>query len=95
MLLFIIQCLYEPKKHYLKIICTQDIVNIYFTIYLKKFKLIAKHDSALNLNSNKINNIVALVQNDGAKSGISKTKRWQNRKCLEVLERCQNALGNY
>jgi len=51
------------------------------------------HDSALNLNPNKINNIVALAQNDGTKSGILRTKRWQNRKRLEVLERYQNAPG--
>ncbi|CAB4389661.1 unnamed protein product [Rhizophagus irregularis] len=30
-------------------------------------------------------------QNDGTKTGNLKTKRWQNRTCLEVLERYQNA----
>ncbi|CAB4390971.1 unnamed protein product [Rhizophagus irregularis] len=34
---------------------------------------------------------VALAQNDGTKTGNLKTKRWQNRTCLEVLERYQNA----
>ncbi|CAB4432950.1 unnamed protein product [Rhizophagus irregularis] len=47
------------------------------------------HDSILNLN--KINNLVALTQNDGARSGILRVNRWQNRKHLEILERCQNA----
>ena len=48
-------------------------------------------DSASNLNPNKINNMVALAQNDGARSGMLRTKRWQNRKRLEILERHQNA----
>jgi hypothetical protein len=56
-------------------------------------RIYMSHDSALNLNPNKINNIVALTQNDDAKSGILRTKRWQNRTCLEVLERYQNAPG--
>ncbi|CAB5392614.1 unnamed protein product [Rhizophagus irregularis] len=47
-------------------------------------------DSTLNIN--KINNVVALVQNDGANSGTLRVKRWQNRKRLETLERYQNAL---
>ncbi|CAB4394124.1 unnamed protein product [Rhizophagus irregularis] len=34
---------------------------------------------------------IALAQNDGTKTGNLKTKRWQNRTCLEVLERYQNA----
>ncbi|CAB4398693.1 unnamed protein product [Rhizophagus irregularis] len=34
--------------------------------------------------------LVALAQNDGTKTGNLKTKRWQNRTCLEVLERYQN-----
>ncbi|CAB4493221.1 unnamed protein product [Rhizophagus irregularis] len=45
----------------------------------------------LTLNINKINNVVALVQNDGANSGTLRVKRWQNRKRLEMLERYQNA----
>ena len=53
------------------------------------------HNSALNLNPNKINNIVALAQNNGAKSENLRIKRWQNRIRLEVLERYQNAPGNY
>jgi hypothetical protein len=57
-------------------------------------RIYATYDLALNLNPNTINNIVTLAQNDGAKSGILRTKRWQNRKRLETLERYQNALGN-
>jgi hypothetical protein len=46
------------------------------------------HNSDLNFNPNKINNIVALAQNNSTnKSGISRTKRWQNRTRLEVLKR--------
>lgn len=48
-------------------------------------------DSTLNIN--KINNVVALVQNDDTKSGTLRMKRWQNRKRLETLERYQNAPG--
>ncbi|EXX77277.1 hypothetical protein RirG_025270 [Rhizophagus irregularis DAOM 197198w] len=56
-------------------------------------RIYVAHDSALNLNPNKINNIVVLAQNDGAKTGNLRTKRWQNRTRLEVLERYQNAPG--
>ncbi|UZO08467.1 uncharacterized protein OCT59_028721 [Rhizophagus irregularis] len=38
-------------------------------------RIYVAHDSALNLNPNKINNIVALAQNDGAKTGNLRTKR--------------------
>jgi hypothetical protein len=37
--------------------------------------------------------LVALTQNDGARSGTLRINRWQNRKRLEILERCQNAPG--
>ncbi|RIA98799.1 hypothetical protein C1645_812283 [Glomus cerebriforme] len=48
-------------------------------------------DLASNFNSNKINNIIALNQNEGAKSGIIRAKRWQQRNRLETLERHSNA----
>ncbi|RIA99077.1 hypothetical protein C1645_811809 [Glomus cerebriforme] len=54
-------------------------------------RIYVTYNSTLNLNPNKINNIIALAQNDGTKSGILRTKRWQNRKRLEVLERHQDA----
>ncbi|RIA81575.1 hypothetical protein C1645_836782 [Glomus cerebriforme] len=54
-------------------------------------RIYVTYNSTLNLNPNKINNIIALAQNDGAKSEILRTKRWQNRKYLEVLERYQDA----
>ncbi|RIA84771.1 hypothetical protein C1645_831811 [Glomus cerebriforme] len=54
-------------------------------------RIYVTYNSTLNLNPNKINNIIALAQNDGAKSEILRTKRWQNRKRLEVLERHQDA----
>ncbi|PKK56088.1 hypothetical protein RhiirC2_800783, partial [Rhizophagus irregularis] len=34
---------------------------------------------------------IALAQNDGAKTGNLRTKKWQNRTRLEVLKRYQNA----
>ncbi|CAB4376112.1 unnamed protein product [Rhizophagus irregularis] len=43
--------------------------------------------SELNFNPNKVNNIIALNQNNGAKSGILRVKRWQSRNRLEILER--------
>ena len=46
-----------------------------------------------NFNPNKISNIVALTQNDGANSGTLREKRWQNRSRLGTLERYQNAPG--
>ncbi|RIA83834.1 hypothetical protein C1645_833202 [Glomus cerebriforme] len=58
-------------------------------------RIYVTYNSTLNLNPNKINNIIALAQNDSAKSGILRTKRWQNRKRLEVLERHQDAPNKF
>lgn len=52
-----------------------------------------RNSTTSTFNSNKINNIVALAQNEGAKSGNLRIKRWQKRSWLEVLERHQNAPG--
>ncbi|CAB4397638.1 unnamed protein product [Rhizophagus irregularis] len=47
--------------------------------------------SELNFNPNNVNNIIALNQNNGARSGILRVKRWQSRNRLETLERIPHA----
>lgn len=61
---------------------------------MERIQVTQRFQTELNFNPNKVNNIIALNQNNGARSRILRVKRWQSRNRLETLERILHAPGN-
>ncbi|PKY33752.1 hypothetical protein RhiirB3_496214 [Rhizophagus irregularis] len=61
---------------------------------MERIQVTQRFQTELNFNPNKVNNIIALNQNNGARSRILRVKRWQSRNRLETLERIPHAPGN-
>ncbi|POG59125.1 hypothetical protein GLOIN_2v1789518 [Rhizophagus irregularis DAOM 181602=DAOM 197198] len=58
---------------------------------MERIQVTQRFQTELNFNPNKVNNIIALNQNNGARSRILRVKRWQSRNRLETLERILHA----